>query len=1363
MAQSFFGQNDPVVASTVPAEAVPEVVASDVEDAAPAIPTIAAAEDRRIRRKFDVASALKSGRSFTEIADELAALNNFDAEEARKSTIDPATGKKIPGYSDEEIISKLVDIRNISNVQAFGEGAITGITEAGGMLIGGKLAFDASLPISAGVGALFPPAAPFTVPATIGAITTLGALTGGVMAGGLDSYFGPEKPLQFAANEAGRTFGAGIVPLPIPYLSALKAEKTLAMGPALFISNYVKKYGNVKPIGLTPYEQIVRTASERPLGFAAFETGANVGAALGANVAEKDDPGNTLKRMGFEMGGALFANPAAIISKAWPLVALGLENSIGQLTPQGRTAKLGRKLVSVLKDGAEDPLKAIERLRADPEFVKIAKENNIVLGDVSSAVKSGSPVLAALQKDIDAKLKPGPTLDRQAFLNLKGISDIVKLMSAMDDPAALAAAAELQRAQYDAMLSLRLNQAEQEAADTAGNILVANPLNAKQAGEVIREQTLAILREAREQEKALYRLINKTESAEAGGIIAEYDRITSEILPESPFPSLIRRFVARAKGEDIVADGPAVNSAEDAIATIQIALAKSNEKLTTQSTKYPAEASFLDTYIQARKTGTVDEYAGQKVKLENEFLSAEIDFTKRRMAVLREELEKQFSTRPDLFSNPKAKAAEIAGENGARFGSRGYSEENAAEYLRDFGFDQKRIDALFESAGVPNSAQPKQSFPTAAPLSKDPLSVSARARAAGKDTTDDEVAILQELLSGKLDLPGIGKSGGNKVQDLARLRLDSLMRQNRIADYQAQSAATVDGAVTDAPKAEMTIGDLINFRSEMLAMSRDSRAAGNFRDSNFYGKMSEAAMDDIGLRGTVDEGIMPTPNQTAIKNANSFSLALNDTFTRAFAGTMLGKQRTGASRIPPELVSEAILGGSANATNLKITQLQQAADFLAANSSPELAESAASRLETVRGAQDTILRGAAAQFYNQETGRVNIAGLTKWISQNSETLDLFPALKDDLANSVKAQKVLSDTLKEDSVFSKGLSNQLALGAFIGEDEIPMHGVHAMLGRPGDRPKHPVKNLNAAAKSAKQAGLPVVAGLKDAILDHAFADSGGPDKTLSFKAFKAYLYDPIASGQDSIMAILRNQGIINDAEAVNIGTLLREASFIEDIILQGEPGNFKLQDKPAAMVDLVVSALGAREGTRLARMLNMGGSLILPAKFASYARSKFIDMPSTSFGDLIVAAAKDPELMALMLDKGMDAPNNRGINLNKQLRASLISTGLLPVREEVQEADFSDFVLPSSANAAPAPNPQDIQSYLDNLRPPPTPRPAPDPAPRPAAPAPQAQPVAQPAPAPTTAESSYSALFPNDMISPMLNARTQQGIGALMPR
>jgi hypothetical protein len=97
MAQSFFGQNDPVVASTVPAEAVPEVVASDVEDAAPAIPTIAAAEDRRIRRKFDVESALKSGRSFTEIADELAALNNFDAEEARKFNNRPRNREKNSG------------------------------------------------------------------------------------------------------------------------------------------------------------------------------------------------------------------------------------------------------------------------------------------------------------------------------------------------------------------------------------------------------------------------------------------------------------------------------------------------------------------------------------------------------------------------------------------------------------------------------------------------------------------------------------------------------------------------------------------------------------------------------------------------------------------------------------------------------------------------------------------------------------------------------------------------------------------------------------------------------------------------------------------------------------------------------------------------------------------------------------------------------------------------------------------------------------------------------------------------------------------------------------------------------------------
>ena len=106
--------------------------------------------------------------------------------------------------------------------------------------------------------------------------------------------------------------------------------------------------------------------------------------------------------------------------------------------------------------------------------------------------------------------------------------------------------------------------------------------------------------------------------------------------------------------------------------------------------------------------------------------------------------------------------------------------------------------------------------------------------------------------------------------------------------------------------AEVTLRDIVNFRSEMLSMARDAAATGNFRDANFYGRMAEGALDDIGLRaeaapGGIDPNIpmMRDPNTRALGNAFAFSRSLNDVFTRSFAGNVGATSRTGANRIPP--------------------------------------------------------------------------------------------------------------------------------------------------------------------------------------------------------------------------------------------------------------------------------------------------------------------------------------------------------------------------------------------------------------------------------------------------------------------------------
>jgi len=619
-----------------------------------------------------------------------------------------------------------------------------------------------------------------------------------------------------------------------------------------------------------------------------------------------------------------------------------------------------------------------------------------------------------------------------------------------------------------------------------------------------------------------------------------------------------------------------------------------------------------------------------------------------------------------------------------------------------------------------------------------------------------------------------------RVASYAENLIDFLQAEQKVIDlqqYQRNSRARLEEAqLADEARADdlptVTVGDLTAFRSEMLSMARDARAAGQFRDANFYGRMAEAALDDLGLKSEVPDGQMPTENQMALKAAHNFSRSLNDVFTRAFAGDILSKNKTGADRVPPELVADKLLGGSANATNLKLLQLQDVAKFMAVNAGEDFAQSAAANLDTVKGAQATILRSAATQFYNPETGRVNMTGLGNWMRQNQQALNAFPQLRLDLENAGAAQKLLADTVKENSLFSNKLKDQLALSAFLGADELPGDMIGQVIGSPNNRPKTPSKNLNAVMKAARQAGDNVFDGLRSSILDHAFTYAGGVDGRLSMKAFQDYFTKPMGRKQDSVLTIMRQQGMLSDTEATRFNSLLREAAFIEQKLLQGKGSDIPMEDMPPAMFDLVVRVIGAREGTRLAGALNMPGSIQLPGFFAQYARNKFVKMPQSYFPDLIMDAAQNPKTMELLIERGLDGKStNQQMRFNKQLNLALIEAGFLPSQEDVEEMGIvpSGMPLVPPAAAAEMPSAQQIQQYLQQTAAPTAPAPA-----RaqnaPLAPAPQ-QPPAPPArtgggAAPVN-RGSYAAMFPNDPISPLINqqqnTQIQQGIGSLGPR
>lgn len=1194
-------------------------------------PTIEAAQETapKLVIDYDYDAAIEAGLEPADIAQYLASETNYDY-----------TGARAAGIDDLDIISELTGMRRPGPVASFMEGVRREAPVAGAFTTGAVKGFELTPgpPVAKAVGAL---------------ATGIGSA---LLSDELTSYFFPtDKPLDRTSYEMGRTFGAGVGTLPVPYA----VTSGLPVGQNLFMQNLYK----FSPAS-TPVERMLATAQTKPMRFALAELGTSAAASGGAGVSEELFPGNELARFGAEVG----AGSAASLALPLPIVKVtsaAVKKLLPALTTEGRKRTLGNKLVNVLNKYEEDPDAAMTMLLEDDEIDKLAKEFGVDLGPRTAAIKSKSPTLAKIQAQFMKDERMGPTLRRAAMKNLDGLSRIVDLMIALDDPDALAAAADLQKGIFDATLQARLEQVNSKAAESAAKVGRAGPEDRSRAGEIILEMNQQVLKEAREQERLLYNAVDKTEPVGVDRITSELDTIQGELLPESPFPTLITRFVNRVAGRD----GEDVGEAFVAdIERIDSAITKRTDRASALKAEFDEKAQLSP---EAR-----DAYDGQFGDLdariaERKSQGAFVDFT-------------------DMIDELARTAAN-------------YREKGAG----DLGAGSS-LDA----------------------------------------TTRKRVAGLMET----------------KIRELQAEQALSELRYDKSLVTRERGVAMADAADIEAPGA--TVGELTAFRSEMLRFSRDARAAGNFRDANFYGRMAEAALDDLGLAADpAFTGTDLTANQQALKNAHSFSRSLNDVFTRAYAGEIMGKTRTGQSRIPPELLADDLLGGSANATNLKINELENAVMFL----KREMGEdpNVEDRIDTFRNLSQQVLRSAAQRYVNPETGRVNMVGLGNWLRDNDQVMRKFPLLRGDLEDAVTAEKVLRDTIELNTKAERDLNaaqrsfnDQLAFAYFLGSDEKPGDLVGKVVSG-----RNPGKNLNATIRFAKQGGENVVEGLKDSLLDWAFVKAGGANGQINFAQMKSALFDPMARKQPSIMTVLRQQKVISDTEATNLLKVLNEMESVESIIKSQDvlPRRDRPQDIPSAAYDLTIRLLGSAIGRGAGQQITGRQAGIVEAGAGvRFARNIFEDMPTTYFNDMLKLAVQEPKLMAVLLDQPRNG--NQKIRYNDQLKGFLLGAGLIPTDEQREDVrGFFPSMIPQ-ASAAEMPSEQQLQEYLSRSSAPAPAPAAPTAAQAPAAPAPfTVVPPSGAGPSPNT-RASYSALFPGDVVSPLINQQQQgQGIMSLGPR
>lgn len=535
---------------------------------------------------------------------------------------------------------------------------------------------------------------------------------------------------------------------------------------------------------------------------------------------------------------------------------------------------------------------------------------------------------------------------------------------------------------------------------------------------------------------------------------------------------------------------------------------------------------------------------------------------------------------------------------------------------------------------------------------------------------------------------------------------------------------------------ETSVQDMINIRSDLLAMARTASSKGESADAALYGKLAESVLDD-----------MATLNTAGYDRARMFSRALNDNFTRTFAKDITGTVRTGAEKIPPEILVTKAFGQNADMVAMRMNDIEGAVGMIrreydeavknfGANSPQAIrlqptADLADQRVVSVRDAQERVLRLAAAKSVDPNTGRLNAGALQRFVQENRTMLDRF-GVTSDLEDAVKAENLFRSVNDTNSAVNRTLRKQTAFSKLL-KFENPTDAITSALNS-----GTPTKNIGQLVRFAKSQGQDAIDGLKSSVYDYAFLKAGGENK-FNAAAYEKALFQPLAPGKPSLVKVLRDNGVMSLTEVKNIRALINPMKRVEEAMGNRRQLEEVISGADAA-TELGLRILGAKMGSVIHG--GMGGSqsggLIAASAGSQALRSMFDKMPNFMTRTVLENATKDPKLMALLLQKGKSGRDR--VYIARSLHGYLGAAGM-------NYAPFSEPTLPVEEEQAPRgtpmttlqrqyPSTKGVPGFAATSSAPPT-----------TAQGPQAAPQGN-------ARAQLAALFPNDRLSGLMSMQNQ---------
>lgn len=418
-----------------------------------------------------------------------------------------------------------------------------------------------------------------------------------------------------------------------------------------------------------------------------------------------------------------------------------------------------------------------------------------------------------------------------------------------------------------------------------------------------------------------------------------------------------------------------------------------------------------------------------------------------------------------------------------------------------------------------------------------------------------------------------------------------------------------------------TSGELISFRSDMLARARDQRAQKNWVEARIYEDMADGALADLAA--------MPGPEMDEARN---FSRQLNDVFSRTFAADAMAVTRTGEQRIMPEAVLQRAFGSGGTLANARFAELEQAAQFTNRSMIHE---------------QEDFLRAAARTVVDPATGRINARQLEGFLRENNTMLQRYPALRRELADASAAEQAFRQVESAGKASARTIEQRAAFSEVLRQDN-PANAIHTIMNS-----AQPSRGFGQLARLARRGPPGAVDGLKASTLDYATHRATSAAGDFSFARFREILTTR-AGGRPGMLELMQQHDVISKPDADRLRMILRDATKIERALaLKGHLG--ETVTSADAMFDLVVRAVGANIGGSSILSQGTGAPLVMAGAGVRAARNLFEKMPATRVTDVMIEAARNPAFMAVLLEKPQTPQRAR--ELTRQVNAFLLQAGL----------------------------------------------------------------------------------------------------------